>query len=63
MWDHAEAPGRQAVEELGDTFFTIEGEELERWRAAAESVIDAWVAATNAQGKDGKHCWRRLGRW
>ncbi|MCG8362822.1 MAG: TRAP transporter substrate-binding protein [Pseudanabaenales cyanobacterium] len=52
--DQAEAPGRQAAEDLGDTFYTIEEEELERWRVTAEPVIDAWVAAMNAQGKDGE---------
>ena len=54
IWDQAEAPGRQAAKEIGDDIYTIEGEELDRWRAAAEPAIEAWVAAMNQQGKDGE---------
>ena len=54
IWDQAEAPGRQAAEALGDAIYRIEGEELDRWRVAAEPAIEAWVAAMNQQGKDGE---------
>ena len=54
IWDQAEAPGRQAAEALGDNIYTIEGEELERWRVAAEPAIDTWIAAMDELGKDGE---------
>ena len=53
VWDAAEAPGRAQAEALGDSFHKIEGAELERWKAATQSVTDGWVAEMNAQGKDG----------
>jgi TRAP-type C4-dicarboxylate transport system substrate-binding protein len=53
VWDAAEAPGRAKAEDLGDAFHAIEGAELERWKKATKPVVDGWVAAMNAAGKDG----------
>jgi TRAP-type transport system periplasmic protein len=54
LWDDAEAPGRQAAADLGDAFYTIEGEELARWQAATDPVMQSWIAEMNAAGKDGQ---------
>ena len=53
VWDGAEEPGRQAAEEVGAEFYTIEGDELERWKEASEPVIDAWTQQMSANGQDG----------
>ncbi len=54
VWDLAEAPGRQAAADLGDSFYTIEGEELARWQAAVAAVSEAWIAEMSKSGKDGQ---------
>ncbi|NIA70089.1 TRAP transporter substrate-binding protein [Pelagibius litoralis] len=54
VWDEAEAPGREAAAQLGDSFHTIEGEELARWQAATAPVVDAWMAEMKKSGKDGQ---------
>ena len=54
VWDQAERPGREAAAALGDSFHTIEGEELARWQAATSSVSETWIAEMGKAGKDGK---------
>ncbi len=54
LWDDAEAPGRKAAADLGDAFYTIEGAELERWKAATASVTRDWIAETDKAGNDGQ---------
>ncbi len=54
VWDEAEIPGRKAAADLGDSFFTIEGDELARWQAATAGVADSWIAEMDAAGKDGR---------
>ncbi len=54
IWDQAETGGRQAAEALGDTFFVIDGAELERWKTAAEPVTQGWIQEMNEKGMDGK---------
>jgi TRAP-type C4-dicarboxylate transport system substrate-binding protein len=54
VWDAAEQPGRQAAADLGDAFYTIEGEELARWQAATASVMQGWIAERDAAGQDGQ---------
>lgn len=53
-WDAVEEPGRRAAEELGDAFYTITGEELQRWVEASQPVIDNWIEEMNGQGRDGQ---------
>ncbi|MFN3953708.1 MAG: TRAP transporter substrate-binding protein [Pararhodobacter sp.] len=48
-----DAPGRAAAVQRGNTIITIEGEELERWRAAARQVREAWVEELAGRGIDG----------
>jgi TRAP-type C4-dicarboxylate transport system substrate-binding protein len=54
VWDAAEQPGRQAAADLGDAFYTIEGEELARWQAATAGVMQGWIAERDAAGQDGQ---------
>jgi TRAP-type transport system periplasmic protein len=54
LWDEAEVPGRKAAADLGDSFYTIEGAELERWQAATAGVTRAWIADRNKAGQDGQ---------
>ncbi len=54
LWDEAEVPGRKAAADLGDSFTTIEGEELARWQAATAGVAEGWIAEMDKAGKDGQ---------
>lgn len=54
VWDAAEEPGIAAALAEGNTIHVIEGEEAERWRAAAQPVIERWVAEMDARGLDGQ---------
>lgn len=54
VWDEAEQPGREAAAKLGDSFYTIEGEELVRWQTATAAVSETWVAEMGKSGKDGQ---------
>lgn len=51
VWDQAELTGLEAAQ---GTFYQIEGEELERWKAVTAPVIDSWIADIEAKGKDGR---------
>lgn len=53
-WDEAERAGRQTAEALGNTVYTIEGAELERWKMATAPAIEAWIETMNQHGKDGQ---------
>lgn len=54
VWDAAEETGIAAARGEGAAFHTIEGAEVERWKAATQPVIDAWVAEMDAKGFDGR---------
>lgn len=49
----ADKPSREFAVERGNKMVTIDGEELERWRQAAQPVIDEWVAEMDGKGIDG----------
>ena len=51
--EEGDAPGRAAAVERGNTIITIEGEELARWREAAQAVRGAWVEEMTGRGVDG----------
>ena len=53
-WDDAERAGRDAAVALGHAVERIEGAELERWKAATQSVVDTWVADMSTRGVDGQ---------
>lgn len=52
VMDEGDAPGRAAAEARNNTIVTIEGEELARWQAAAQPVIDGWVEEMTGRGID-----------
>ncbi|MDP6012223.1 MAG: TRAP transporter substrate-binding protein [Alphaproteobacteria bacterium] len=51
VWDQAETPGIAAAEALGDRFVELDVAEVERWKAAAQPVIEDWVAQRGAGGR------------
>ena len=53
-YDRAEDPGRQAAKDLGDEIIVIQGEELDRWKAATQPTIDAWIEERTEAGDDGQ---------
>lgn len=50
----SDAPSRKLAVDRGNNIITLEGAELDPWKALAQPVIDAWVADMDAQGKDGQ---------
>lgn len=48
----ADAGGRNVA--LGNTFITLDGAEVERWKAAAQPVVDRWVSRAGEMGFDGE---------
>ncbi len=50
----ADAAGRQVAADRGNTIVTIEGDDLATWEAAAQPVIDRWLAEMADKGIDGQ---------
>ena len=50
----ADAAGRAVAEDRGNTIVTIEGEALATWEAAAQPVIERWIAEMADKGIDGQ---------
>ncbi|MGB0823229.1 MAG: TRAP transporter substrate-binding protein [Alphaproteobacteria bacterium] len=48
----ADAGGRNVA--TGNTFITLDGAEVERWKAAAQPVVDRWVTRAGEMGFDGE---------
>ena len=48
----ADAGGRNVAS--GNTFITLDGAEVERWKAAAQPVVDRWVNRAGEMGFDGE---------
>ena len=48
----ADAGGRNVAS--GNTFITLDGAEVERWKAAAQPVVDRWVTRAGEMGFDGE---------
>ena len=48
----ADAGGRNVAS--GNTFITLDGAEVERWKAAAQPVVDRWVSRAGEMGFDGE---------
>lgn len=53
VWDQADAPARQQVVDRGNPINVIPAAELEKWKAASESVTQQWIRDANAKGADG----------
>ncbi len=54
VMDEGDAPAREVAVERENTIVQIEGEELERWQEAAQSVVDDWIAEMEERGIDGQ---------
>ena len=54
LWQDDEEPGRAMALEQGHSIFPLTDAERERWRTAAQPVIDDWVEKVNAMGHDGE---------
>ena len=54
LWQDDEEPGRTIALEQGHSIVTLTDAERERWRIAAQPVIDGWVEKVNAMGHDGE---------
>ena len=54
LWQDDEEPGRTIALEQGHSIVTLTDTERERWRIAAQPVIDGWVEKVNAMGHDGE---------
>lgn len=55
----ADGAGRAAAVEQGNTIHMIDGAELDAWKAAAQPVIDRWLAEMESQGIDGQDLMER----
>ena len=53
-WDKAEKPGLEAARALEHAFFEIRDEELDRWKAATQPVINTWVQDMDKKGYPGQ---------
>jgi len=53
IMEEADAAGRQVAVDEGNTIVTIEGDDLATWEAAAQPVIDRWLAEMDEKGIDG----------
>jgi len=53
VMDEGDQPGIAAAEAAGNTIRMLDAEEVARWKAAAEPVIEAWIADVTAKGYDG----------
>lgn len=60
VMDEGDEPARNIAVDRGNTIVLIEGDELERWKAAAAPVVDGWIAETSGRGIDGQQLIDRL---
>ena len=49
-----DTPGRKIAVDRGNTIVELNAQEVAEWRAAAQPVIDNWVAEMTGKGVDGK---------
>ena len=52
LWDGFEVPARKLAVNAGGQFFTLQGEELAKMKAAGKKVTDDWIKSTNKKGLD-----------
>ncbi len=53
-FEEADVSGRKPAEARGNTFNTVPAAEIEKWKKAAQPVIDDWVKDASAKGANGK---------
>ncbi|MGE0281164.1 MAG: TRAP transporter substrate-binding protein [Rhizobiaceae bacterium] len=46
----ADGPSRQVAVDRGNTIITLDQAEVDRWKAAAQPVVDAWVKEVSGKG-------------
>lgn len=49
-----DAPGRELAVEAGNNIIELSAEDVDQWIAAAEPVIDNWIAEMDGRGLDGQ---------
>lgn len=47
-------PGREIAVNLGNEITPLDQDEVDRWKAAAQPVVDRWIAEMDGQGIDGQ---------
>lgn len=52
--DAGDLPGERLAEEQGNTIHVIPEDEVPKWQAAVQPVIDQWVSAMDSAGADGE---------
>ena len=52
LWDGFEVPARKLAVNAGGQFFTLQGEELAKMKAAGKKVTEDWIKSTNKKGLD-----------
>ena len=52
--EDSDGPSRQIAVDLGNNIVTLNAEETEAWRAAAQPVVDEWLADMESRGIDGQ---------
>ena len=50
----ADGPSKQIAVDRGNNIITLDAAEVERWKAAAQPVVDKWVAEATGKGLDGQ---------
>ena len=53
LWDDAEAAGRAAAVDEGNTITRLDGDAVAAWRDASEGVIVTWIGEMSEAGYDG----------
>ncbi|WP_238365106.1 TRAP transporter substrate-binding protein [Mesobacterium pallidum] len=50
----ADGPARQIAVDLGNNIITVEGDNMQAWRDAAQPVYEQWIAEMDKRGIDGQ---------
>ena len=62
-WDKDDAAGRAVCVKNGSKIFTLEGQELERWKKAVQPVVDQWVKDKTKMGFPAKEILADAMKW
>jgi TRAP-type C4-dicarboxylate transport system substrate-binding protein len=54
VWDQSATGARKLAADRGNQFNTIGVDELHKWEAAGQSVVDSWLSEVSGKGYDGK---------
>ena len=52
--EDSDGPSRKIAADRGNNIVTLNAEETEAWRVAAQPVVDTWLADMESQGIDGQ---------